>query len=244
MTTTATIITADAHRRQFESQGVTGAALDALVAELAPLRHASRVEYAREAAEEYYLDHMRLDRSEVSQITLEMAVAALAYADVAGVGGRCGVDGAATARHPAFAACGKGRKQATDGPAWSAAIESLRGTKYTFAAHGEDHTLILWGRDGDMVVEMMVESLLGTAWSLTVAREGLRRAAGQTPWHWRLPVRATPDTLPAWAAAVNRLMEPAPEQEPEPEPGSEHETYRPIDGPLLVGPDCTGPVGG
>jgi len=202
-----TVITADAHRRQFESQGVTGAALDALVAELAPLRHASRVEYAREAAEEYYLDHMRLDRSEVGQLTLEMAVAALAYADLAGVGGRCGVDGASTARHPAFRRCGKGRKQATDGPAWSAAIGRLADTKYTFAVHGEDNALILWGRDGDM----MIESLLGTSWAITVAREGLRRAAGLTPWHWRLPVRATPDTLPAWAAVVNRLMEPTPE---------------------------------
>lgn len=206
-----TVITADAHRRQFESQGVTGAALDALVAELAPLRHASRVEYAREAAEEYYLDHMRLDRGEVTPLTLEMAVTALAYADGAGIGGRCGVDGSATARHPAFAACGKGRKQATDGPAWTAAIGGLVTHKFAFTVHGEDHNLIIWGRDGDM----MVESLLGTAWALTVAREGLRRAAGQTPWHWRLPVRATPDTLPAWAAVVNRLMEPVPEQEQE-----------------------------
>lgn len=204
MTMTTTVITTGAHRRQFQSRGVTGAALDALVAELAPLRHASRVAYAREAAEEYYLDHVRLDRSEVSQLMLEMAVAAIAYADGAGIGRRCGVDGAATARHPAFTACGKGRKQATDGPAWTAAIECLTGTTYTFAVHGEGHALILWGRDGDM----MVESLLGTPWALTVAREGLRRAAGQTLWHWRLPVRATPDTLPAWAAVVNRLMEP------------------------------------
>jgi NADH-quinone oxidoreductase subunit L len=41
------------------------------------------------------------------------------------IGGRDGVEGSATARHPAFASCGKGRKQASDGGAWTAAMFHL-----------------------------------------------------------------------------------------------------------------------
>ena len=45
-------------------------------------------------------------------------------ADQIGVGGRLGLTGAGTARHPAFSALGTGRKQANDGAAWMAAAKS------------------------------------------------------------------------------------------------------------------------
>jgi hypothetical protein len=44
--------------------------------------------------------------------------------EILGVGGRLGLEGAATARTGAFSRLGKGRRQASDGAAWSSAIEA------------------------------------------------------------------------------------------------------------------------
>jgi hypothetical protein len=44
--------------------------------------------------------------------------------EILGVGGRLGLEGAATARTGSFSLLGKGRRQASDGAAWSAAIEA------------------------------------------------------------------------------------------------------------------------
>ena len=90
-------------RASLSDRGVTGAAADVLVRLGAPARHAARVEFACALGDDW-------------------EVVAWALLDAVGIGGRAGLTGEATARHPAFANCGKGRKQASDGPAWTAAI--------------------------------------------------------------------------------------------------------------------------
>ena len=90
-------------RVSLADRGVTGPAADVLVRLGAHARHAARVEFVRTLSD-------------------DCDVVAWALLDAVGVGGRAGLTGAGTARHPAFASCGKGRKQASDGPAWTAAI--------------------------------------------------------------------------------------------------------------------------
>ena len=116
------IMTRQCRETELEGRGVSGKAMECLLAETAQERHLSRVAYARWAAEEYYLSSAKLDRDEVTEDTLSLMAGAILWADVIGVGGRDGVEGAATTRHPALSGCGKGRKQASDGGAWSAAI--------------------------------------------------------------------------------------------------------------------------
>ncbi|NBW14594.1 MAG: hypothetical protein EBR82_42005 [Caulobacteraceae bacterium] len=68
-----------------------------------------------------------------------------------GVGGRGDVEGCATARHPAFGGCGKGRRNATDGDAWDAA---LRDPALSTEARGMSVHLVLHATDpltGDAV---------------------------------------------------------------------------------------------
>jgi len=64
--------------------------------------------------------------------------------DLVGVGGKLGLTGAGTDRHLAFSALGKGRKQASDGPAWLAAAEELlrnNASRFTFSAEDGMTTL-------------------------------------------------------------------------------------------------------
>ena len=93
---------------RLESQGVTGPARDLLLAVTASARHQARVEAALAVVEH-----------------LPRPLAALAIVlDAVGVGGTKGLEGRATARLPIFRQLGKGRKQASDGDAWSAALLS------------------------------------------------------------------------------------------------------------------------
>lgn len=92
-------------RVSLADRGVTGAAADVLVRLGAPARHAARVEFVRSLGD-------------------DCDVVAWSILDAVGVGGTAGLGGDATARHPALSQCGKGRKQASDGPAWTAAIRA------------------------------------------------------------------------------------------------------------------------
>lgn len=194
-----------------ESQGVTGAALDALLSETAAARHASRVAAARQAAEDYYLAACKLCRYEVGGAALTAAAGSILWADVIGVGGQDGVEGTGTSRHPALAGCGKGRKHASDGDAWSAAI---------LQAAVETAGRFLVNENGCLVYQLnRVNAILGIdpavirrPWLHAIAREGLRRAAGlsspgggygQRGWHPAAPFEAPPESLAKWAAAVN-----------------------------------------
>lgn len=119
--------------------------------------------------------------------------ALLCLLDTAGVGGRDGVEGASTTRLPCFSGLGKGRKQASDGEAWTSAIRMAAGQllpcPYFYAPTGGGLGLAT-GREteqGAMISmsvspDRLMAASLG-AWALTVAREGLRRNHGLKEWH-------------------------------------------------------------
>ena len=132
------------------SQGVMGAAANAIIRETAHARHQARVEATKKAA---------IEEAE-GKITMACALLVI---DLMGVGGRDGVEGAASARYPAFAKLGSGRKQSKDGRAYMAAaqdaLQSLAGEdKIVFTANsgevfvsfsdGSGHTGV--GRNGSI----------------------------------------------------------------------------------------------
>lgn len=80
----------------------------------------------------------------------------LCIADLIGVGGTQGLTGDGTGRIKAFAALGKGRKQAYDGPAWTAAIEDAIHRLAGKAAGMAEYTLILGADGGDVYLAIHV----------------------------------------------------------------------------------------
>ncbi|MBP9771381.1 MAG: hypothetical protein KBD16_00435 [Candidatus Pacebacteria bacterium] len=110
---------------ELDQLGVYGVAAEAILRETAPFRRNLRVEKVlavASAATNATLevgDGTGFDTVEISAIG---ATLALLRADTYGVGGKEGVEGAGTSRVPALSILGKGRKQASDGGAWSAAI--------------------------------------------------------------------------------------------------------------------------
>jgi hypothetical protein len=200
------LTTRAAQENVFRSQGVEGAALDILLGETAPMRHKARVAVALECAENYYLTALKLERHEVSPETLAAGAMSVLWADVVGVGGRDGVEGAATARHPAFARCGKGRKHATDAPTWSAAIlDAARAIPGQFRAVDAGLHFFSLDQFGVYTASVPCGPQVPEEWQLTIAREGLRLAAGLPRWFdCRLPVDYI-GQVGEWASLVNRL---------------------------------------
>lgn len=209
---TVLYITRKDHEIELTQKGVTGAALEALLAETAYERHQSRVAYAQWAAVEFYLTVAGVRREEVSQDTLALFAEAILWADVIGIGGRFNVEGTGTARHPAFAKCGKGRKLATDGGAWTAAIREAAvqfdSGEVFYPKTLEDGQVVL--AFGDVVI---YEIVIPGPWMLSICREGLRRAAclrwpatsGMFGWHDCFPISAPPESLTGWASLVNEV---------------------------------------
>lgn len=91
-------------------------------------RHSWRVEQARFAAQDMALNMLATEPGKVAAEPLALATAFAATVERHGVGGPFGISGAATDRLPAFSHLGKGRKQATDGAAWDAAIDETAAT--------------------------------------------------------------------------------------------------------------------
>jgi hypothetical protein len=198
----------DRAEKALRAVGVEGHALDALLNESAHLRHAHRVKLARAAAEDYYLEQAKLTRDDLTPESLAVHVAVICYLDILGIGGYYGgVTGHATDRHPAFARCGKGRKRAVDGDAWSAAIDQLT-FKHIRTIHGfvaNENGLVSFQAVND---DVSVEPAHGPAeWRLTLAREGLRRAAGLEPMFCDVPMKAGSETIVCWSRAVNQIMD-------------------------------------
>lgn len=207
------LLTRQGREKGLESIGVTGAAAEAILRETTRERHESRVAYARWAAEEYYLEHAKLDREECEEDTLDMMVSLIAWADIIGIGGRDGCDGAATERHPAFRQCGKGRKQATDGEAWTAAIREVATGRARKNLYGGEspvngvfavNSVPCVGFDtGFGASTLIAEDTCPLAWQRSILREGLRRSLGLTPWHPDAPFRAEIGSASVWADALN-----------------------------------------
>jgi|GEM_PF-5443981 len=100
--------------------GVTGRAAEMALKLLAPVRHDARIQLAHKAAQDWAAQAIGADNPHMLH-----AICLIGALDQAGIGGTYGVTGGSTERHPAFAACGTGRKHARDGGAWDAAIAPL-----------------------------------------------------------------------------------------------------------------------
>lgn len=195
-------MTRQAERVQLETYGVSGFALDILLDEGAERRHRERMIDAAQAAEAYVLKVLALERDEMFTETLVAHMAAIMAADVIGVGGRWGVEGLGSERHPAFRVCGSGKKHAGDGGAWSAAILAC------LRQYGGQFVI----SNGFLAYEildcqLLADVLLPVAWRKAVAVEGLRRATGQPS---KFPQVAFGDVQPSkaasWAALVNEAV--------------------------------------
>lgn len=116
-------------KAKFEEMGITGNALDALLRETSKARHESRVKDAKIAAVTaaknclYKGSANTPDEDAFWRPIFALWGAGLCLLDQVGIGGRDGVSGDATDRVPGLDVLGKGRKQASDGGAWDAAIK-------------------------------------------------------------------------------------------------------------------------
>jgi len=178
-------------RREAETQlrelGIEGEALESILRETGALRHAGRVSRTLAAASSW-CDGKDAPHADHEGCTWCLI---LLVADMIGVGGRDGCEGRATERLDVFEDLGTGRKQAMDGGAWMAALESA------IAHHVQNGANVV--SPGNVLVQ------LGEwpRWMRSVAREGLRRSLGLDPWHELEGV--TFDGEPKeWAEVVNR----------------------------------------
>lgn len=217
-------MTASGLREELEGKGVTGPAQDAIIRETARQRHLGRVQTVCDTAVAWAMDHEE-------PCVGEGVAALLCLLDVVGIGGldRCGGDG--TSRIPPFTGLGKGRKQASDGPAWSSAVsgaldllvrsvterENLGCQRLVLSCsveeiEGEDAavSIDLRSPDEESVLGMILpqsaagefEALL--PWIRTLAREGLRRSLGMEPW-FDLSAFSWQGDPGTWAKVVNTL---------------------------------------
>jgi hypothetical protein len=209
--------------QELESMGVTGDAADALLKETGSFRHNWRIEQAREAALARGVDVI----GEANLWSRMVAIATL-EADLFGVGGTDGVSGHATTRIKGLGLLGKGRKQAADGDAWTAAIQAAASqlrrdvSEELEAGHGAHWSMDCYLINGQAVLSIVAwdgiydpepkvaasidldTAQIDIAWQRTIAREGLRIAAGLDRWT-PVDIRFTGE-LAAWAAAVNQLV--------------------------------------
>lgn len=105
-----------------EDRGFPAEAAELLLSQTAPHRHFRRAVGTLAAAERWVRTHLYHEvEYHDAEIDASWDMLSILHEDLVGYGGTGGLTGASTARHPAFAGCGKGRKQASDGAAWDAA---------------------------------------------------------------------------------------------------------------------------
>jgi hypothetical protein len=200
-------VTRKAAAETLTSLGVTGPAQEFVLRKTGSLRHAHRVGLARAALLAAADDNMG-------------AAIAIALADAVGDGKLW----RSTTRHPALRGLGKGRKQATDGDAWTAAIScacaelrrDLVGETARWTIFPRDGHPILSGRaeaSGAEAEALLTTDLIPDPWLRSIIREGLLESLGLQPLYskWWSMV----GTPAEWSACYANLP---PEPEPEPEP--------------------------
>jgi len=114
----------------------------------APLRHRERTLKALHAAFNYAYAKIPYDDSDpLNEIRRLLAAYVLLDAEAHGLyGGGYTNPGAGTSRHKAFTQLGKGRRQALDGPAWTAAIQQAAWeVKETLMRRARANPLDQWG---------------------------------------------------------------------------------------------------
>lgn len=167
-------------RETLDKAGITGHAAEAVLKETAHIRHKWRVSRAAQAALAWVHEHLTSE----AHLAPKHAIM-LCMVDVFGVGGWCDCTGHGTDRVRPFRYLGKGRKQASDGAAWSAAIR-----------HAAD--------------ELAQESgIVPLGWYCTASEIGVqfrnRSSVGETPpVAWSIDFFVQRKLLP-WARAIARL---------------------------------------
>lgn len=202
--------------------GITGEAAEALARETAEGRHKRRVAAATSAADKgvFELHSDALDESEYKPLMWPQYAIFLCVLDAVGVGGKDGCGGEGTQRVAAFRALGKGRKKATDGGAWSAAIltagrtmlETAGGSKLAVGVLADGTTIVVSVDEpaGGSIVFGSVDPTEARwrpllPWLRTLAREALRRAVGLDPWCTLPDWVSLAPTAGAWASTVNAI---------------------------------------
>lgn len=216
-------LTRKAAEVELRHRGVHGPALEALLVETGRARHLARVAVA--------IEHARAASGRDALHPLSLLLA-----DMFGVGGRGGCEGASTERHPGLGGLGHGRKHAADGPAWSAAIADAVAellatwnrahcapdehppefSPLPLSSSGDGHRIsvldyipalnapVAFGCLSSGVYVGCSLEHIAPRWQYTIAREGLRRAAGLDWWFPHLPVSFVGQAH-QWAAVVNEL---------------------------------------
>lgn len=154
-----------------ESIGVVGQAAEHLLAAGAAGRHAHRVAVAKEAA-------MAAASEEAAPEWVTAVAWAICTIDAIGVFGRY----EATVRLAAFRGCGKGRKLATDGDAWTAAIfdaaNELRHSSFAIVPYAGGQLAVRRRADGADHFFVFSSELIPGRWVHEVLTRGLRQASG------------------------------------------------------------------
>lgn len=207
---------------RLESLGVTGTAAEAILRETGRERHEWRVERAVESARAAGRSLLGFDADEAvdadAALRIDAVAAFVCGLDGYGIGGADGVSGDATVRIAPFGQCGKGRKQATDGPAWSAAI-AYAATRLGPVLHAgpftADAIMVSSGRSHAIVEIPRIVAHGYGPWLLTFAREGLRVSLRLLAWFrpggfadQGFPIHLCPQsgcTPTGWADLVNAL---------------------------------------
>jgi hypothetical protein len=155
-------------RRLLESAGYPPAAVEIVLKWTAPLRHKERVETVHEVLREYLDTAPPEERAGLARILLSL--------ELAGIGGRMDVEGLATTRLAPFATLGKGRRNATDGPAWNAALrDALR--------ESGGRPAVEWNREARRLTAAgipLVPGRIPSRWLLAELRRGVLYLAWRT----------------------------------------------------------------
>jgi hypothetical protein len=140
--------------RVLEAHGFDNEVIETVRRSTALLRHKQRARVARNVALNYVLNAIchRKQETGASFDSLDgirqlLGAYVLLTAEAGGLyGGGYTNPGDGTSRHRAFAQLGKGRRQASDGPAWTAAIQQAAWeVKETLMRRARAHPLDQWG---------------------------------------------------------------------------------------------------
>ena len=195
-------------QKYLESLDLPQTAIDVLLKETAFNRHVLRSQRAFEAAKNWAVTCRGLEERKIPEYLVKAQACAILLSDCFGIGGHLGVSGAGTRRHPALVNLGKGRKNAVDGPAWSAAIRAAADNYRGYFAPSEWGDLCL-AYYVDHMMALLNFKLIPIEWQLTIAREGLRRSFGLDPWFPDLMdfVKADESNCVKWAQLVAYLTD-------------------------------------
>lgn len=180
-------------RREIE-QFVSGLGGDDAIATFlagldAGYRHQARVASTRKAADaaaRQLIEAGAATRPDGSTPSVEAVAEAVLAFDSIGVGGTGDAEGIGTSRLPCFAALGKGRKQATDGAAWMAALEATLPVTspswgmFTVVPEGPTGPRLAWKNTEEVMVfnpKQLPDFAVPVRWLIAVVRRAAWAAA-------------------------------------------------------------------